>query len=107
MDDDLPRPCEELLAQASVVLEPKNDAEAKAARVSPLKLDAAAKLYERVKQLDPNNTEAAGGLALVERAPQYRVDTHDRVGCEGTTVESTVAAELGIPEVEIRSAQPS
>jgi len=70
--------CEELLAQASVVLEPKNDAEAKAARVSPLKLDAAAKLYERVKQLDPNNTEAAGGLALVERFRQGKV-THEQL----------------------------
>src|SRR5207244_10990097 len=69
---------EELLTQASVVLEPKSDVEAKAARVSPLKLDAAAKLYERVKQLDPNNTEAAGGLALVERFRQGKV-THEQL----------------------------
>src|SRR5205814_787541 len=72
------RACEELLAQASVVLEPKTDAEAKAARMSPLKLDTAAKLYEQVKKLDPNNSEAAGGLALVDRFRQGKV-THEQL----------------------------
>src|SRR5713226_717884 len=59
--------CEELLAQADLVLQPKSEAEAKAARISPLKLEAAAKLYEQVKKIDPNSIEAAGGLKLVER----------------------------------------
>jgi tetratricopeptide (TPR) repeat protein len=59
--------CEELLAQADLVLQPKSQAEAKAARISPLKLEAASKLYEQVKKIDPNNVEAAGGLKLVER----------------------------------------
>jgi tetratricopeptide (TPR) repeat protein len=67
------RSCEELLAQAELVLQPKTNTEAKADRVAPHKLDAAAKLYEQVAKLDPNNTEAKGGLMLVDMLRSGRV----------------------------------
>jgi hypothetical protein len=65
--------CEELLAQADLVLQPKSEAEAKAARISPVKLEAAAKLYEQVKKIDPNSLEAAGGLTLIDGLRQGKI----------------------------------
>lgn len=65
--------CEELLAQADLVLQPKTEAEAKAARVSPVKLEAAAKLYEQIKKIDPNSLEADGGLKLIDGLRQGKI----------------------------------